>query len=358
PKRIGNIYNEIISIENLIAADQLARTGKRYTSAMRKWDERWSENINRLHWLLKEQAYQHGDYQHFTTCTEGKERYISVSTWQDRIVHKAFCLVCEPLLNAKLSHDTFANIKGRGQHLAAKRLKKIIQANTQLYCLKMDIRKFYPSVKKDVMIRVLNRYVKDKKALWLAQEIVSSSDGLPIGNLTSQLFGNLVLDKLDRRIRTLGAKYLFRYCDDIVVLDEDKAFLHYLKRETDDYATGHGLEVKRNWQVFPVDDRGIDFLTGRIFSTHTRLRKRIKIKCIRQLRRFERHAGDPEYEERWWASVSGHLMHANTKHLIKKWKHEYPNYFERLRNRKAARASAAAQRREEALATKLQHPAG
>lgn len=355
PKRLGNIYEQIISLDNLIAADELARKNKRYSSDMRRWDEQWDENITRLHYLLAEQAYAHGEYRHFTTRTEGKERYISVSKWQDRVVHKAFCIVVEPLLNAKLSKVTYANIKGKGQHVCARQVRGAISRMNNPYCLKMDIRKYYPSVCNEVMMKTIRKYIKDKRALWLADEIIKSTDCLPIGNITSQLFGNLVLDDLDKKLYSLAKDNVFRYCDDIVVISEDKAKLHHIRREVDDYLSDRSLTMKPNWQVFPVNDRGIDFCIGRIFKTHVRLRKRLKIAYTRRLREWEDFPGDPAYEERWWASISGVLAHTNSKHLIKKWKYEYPEFFERLRERKATRAVAIAQRKRVDLATKLQY---
>jgi len=122
--------------------------------------------------------------------------------------------------------------------------------------------------------------------LWLLDEIIDSTEGVPIGNYLSQYFGNIYLSGLDHYCKT-KVKYYFRYCDDIVILHKDKAFLHTFFNEIKSYLNSIELEVKSNWQVFPVDKRGIDFLGYRFFDGYILLRKSIKQNLKKSVKRIK-----------------------------------------------------------------------
>ena len=152
--------------------------------------------------------------------------------------------------------DTYSSIKGRGIHKGLARVKKALRRNKNLkYCLKLDIRKFYPSIDKDILKKLLEKKIKDRKLLDLLFEIIDSyNDGVPIGNYTSQYFGNFYLSGLDHFIKEhRHVKGYFRYCDDIVLLGETKKELweifndirHYVEIELN-------LHIKPNYQVFPI----------------------------------------------------------------------------------------------------------
>ena len=127
---------------------------------------------------------------------------------------------------------------------------------------------------------------KDKKLLRLLHHVVySTPKGLPIGNYISQFAANLNLTWFDRWIKqVLKIKYYYRYCDDIVILHPDKDYLRYCLQEIEKYlADNLKLKVKRNWQIFPVEARGIDFIGYVFYHGHTLLRKDIKKKFIYKL---------------------------------------------------------------------------
>ncbi len=130
------------------------------------------------------------------------------------------------------------------------------------YCLKLDVRKFYPSIDHDTLKMVVRKKIKDPDMLWLIDGIIDSADGVPIGNYISRHFANLYLSELDRRLKEfVGVRYYDRYADGMVMLSGSKPFLHDVLVYINDYQNNDRLlDMKRNYQVFPVDSRGIDFV--------------------------------------------------------------------------------------------------
>lgn len=315
-KRINNLFEEIISIDNLKLADLKARKGKLKSNGVIKHDINRDDNIIKLHESLKNKSFTTSKYNVFKIY-ERKERTIySLNYYPDRIVHHAIINVIEPILIKTFTSNTFSCIKGRGIHGAANAVKHALKDidNTK-YCLKLDIKKFYPSIDHNVLKNILRRKIKDKDLLWLLDDIVDSAEGLPIGNYTSQYFSNLYLTYLDHWIKeNQRVKYYFRYADDIVILSPDKKILHKLLNEIKNYlSTNLKLTVKNNYQIFPVKSRGIDFLGYVFYHTHTLLRKSIKKKFSKTMKlKPNKHS---------LASYSGWIKHCSGKHLLKKITH-------------------------------------
>ncbi len=311
-KRHGNLYQDIISIENLMLADQLAQKGKLRQPAVIAHNANRVANIAALHKTLKANEFKTSEYAIFKIY-EPKERIVyRLPYYPDRIVHHAIMNILEPIFVASFTADTYSCIKGRGLHSAAKKLKAILKDKVASpYCLKLDIKKFYPSVDHDTLKCMLRRKFKDTDLLNLLDEIIDSADGLPIGNYLSQYFANFYLSGLDHWIKEVKqVKYYFRYADDIVILGNDKAALNILLSDIKAYLFGLKLEVKGNWQIFPVADRGIDFLGCRFYHTHTLLRKSIKKNFARKVKKGA--------NKQTIASYLGWAKHADTTHLIKR----------------------------------------
>lgn len=348
-------------MDSILAAEMTYRRGKEYSREMRRFDERYVENICIIHEVLRDRAYIPSSYRVFKTKVDnGKVREIYVAPYPDRIIHQLLNDALSPILSSSFTADTYATIKGRGPHMAMRRVREAIDATDNPYCLKMDVRKFYPSVDGEILKRLIGRKVKCKDTLWLANAVIDSAKGLPIGNLTSQLLGNFYLTELDHLMRERwGVKRYFRYCDDLVVIDSDKAFLQEIGQKTVDYLKKErGLHIKPNKQVYPVDARGVDFLGVRFFTTHTLLRDTTKRRITRKLRYMNNHPYTPAYEEAYWSAVNGITKHCDTAHLLKTWKDEFRHYFSRLQLRKATRLTQSKTRRvRRPLAIKLQSPA-
>lgn len=286
-KRHGNLYQEIISIENLMLADAIAQKGKLRQPAVITHNVHRDTNIAKLHKILKENEYKTSEYAIFKVY-EPKERTVyRLPYYPDRIVHHAIMNILEPIFVKSFTADTYSCIKGRGLHSAGKRLKAILKDQQAVpYCLKLDIHKFYPSVDHNTLKLMLRRKFKDADLLNMLDEIIDSADGLPIGNYLSQYFANYYLSGLDHWIKEVKqVKYYFRYADDIVVLGDDKVALNTLLMEIKSYLWALKLEVKDNWQIFPVADRGIDFLGYKFYHTHTLLRKSIKKNFARKVKK-------------------------------------------------------------------------
>lgn len=316
-KRIGNLYERICSIENLMLADSIARKGKLTQPGVISHDKNREENIRVLHEALINKTYCTSEYTTFTIF-ETKERLIfRLPYYPDRIVHHAVMNILEPIFVSTFTADTYSCIKKRGIHAAAAAVKVALNdtAGTQ-FCLKLDIKKFYPNVDHEIMKQLLRRKIKDKDLLWLLDGIIDSADGLPIGNYLSQYFANFFLTYFDHWLKEqLQVKYYFRYADDMVILSDNKPELHQVLDEIRRYLQGNlKLTVKETYQVFPVKDRGIDFVGYVFFHTHVLMRKRIKKSFARMLKRNKNPQSIASY--RGWA------VHCNSKNLLKKLLHD------------------------------------
>jgi hypothetical protein len=312
-KRIGNLYSKIISLDNLREADQKAQKSKSKQYGVRIHNKNKETNLVSLNKTLKEKTYQTSAYDVFKVY-EPKEREVyRLPYFPDRITHHAIMNVLEPLFVATFTADTYSCIKGRGIHSLLNNLKTALKDTLGTkYCLKLDIKKFYPNIDHEILKSLLRKKFKDNDLLWLLDEIIDSAPGLPIGNYLSQYFANFYLSYFDHWIKEeLGEKYYFRYADDIVVLSGNKAHLHKILSKINYYLNSKlNLQVKGNYQIFPIASRGIDFVGYVFYHTHILLRKRIKQNFARKLKKNPNHVSKPSY--------LGWLKHCDARHLTKK----------------------------------------
>ena len=312
-KRTNKLYKEIISIENLTKAAKIASLGKSRQPGVIHHYNNPQFNIEHLHQMLLKKTYKTSDYDIFKIF-EPKERTVyRLPFFPDRICHHAIMNILEPIFVRSFTKDTYSCIKRRGIHLASKNVRKSLKNKpATTYCLKIDIRKFYPTVDHDILKALLRKKIKDDELLWLLDEIIDSADGLPIGNYLSQYFANFYLTYFDHWVKEeKKMKHYFRYADDIVVLSASKPILHSLLYDMRLYLQDNlKLEIKSNYQVFPVEARSIDFVGYRFYHTHTLLRKSIKQAFARMLK--------TRRNKKSIASYNGWAVHADTKHLLKK----------------------------------------
>ncbi len=263
--------------------------------------------------MLIDKTYTTSEYHIFEIEDNGKHREIAeLPYYPDRIIQWAIMQVLEEPLMKHFIPTTYAAMSGkkkwnkkfkkriseRGPHAALAKLQEYAEDkdNTR-YCLKMDVKKFFPNIDKAILKSLLRRKFKDKDLLWLLDDIVDSYDkgnskGIPIGSFTSQYFGNFYLSYLDHWAKEQKrVKYYLRYMDDIVILSGDKEYLHRLRDEIAEYlASNLKLTIKENWQVFPSAVRGIDFVGYRYFGEF-----RIKPRADRDRRRADRHGRRREF---------------------------------------------------------------
>lgn len=316
-KRLGTLYQKVCSLANLQLADQIARKGKGWQYGVKVHDRNRVQNIVALREILLSKIYRTSPYTTFTVFDRKEREVFRLPYFPDRITHHAIMNVLEPIFVSVFTADTYSCIKGRGIHAAARAVRAALcdHAGTQ-FCLKLDVRKFYPSIDHDIMKQLILRKIKDPDLLWLLDDIIDSAPGLPIGNYLSQYLANFYLTYFDHWIKEdLRVKYYFRYADDLVILGPDKNDLHQLRIRITQYLNEKlKLQVKENYQVFPVASRGIDFVGYVFYHTHTRLRKGIKKNFARMISRNN----NPQSI----ASYMGWALHCNSNHLIKTLLHE------------------------------------
>lgn len=306
-KRQGFLFEKIVSQTNLYKAFIKARKGKRHYQEVKEFEKNLEWNIWNLKYKLENKTYRVSEYSIFTIF-EPKERIISKLPFIDRVVHHALMNILEPILTKSLITSTYSCIVNRGIHKCMFAVRDSIKPLD--YCLKFDIKKFYPSIDNEKLKQLLRRKLKDQDIIWLIDLIIDSCKGLPLGNYTSQHFGNFYLNKFDHWIKQdLGIKRYFRYCDDIVIIHSDKRYLYILKHRIIQYLREVlNLEVS-NYQVFPINKRPIDFVGYCIDYSKVKIRKSIK-------QNFKRMMKNPKINS--INSYMGWLNHGNCKNLISK----------------------------------------
>lgn len=285
-KRYGNLYHCIVAEENLKLAFVRARRGKSWQNAVKQVERHLDKNLAVLQESLAHKAFTTSPYR-LKIIHEPKERVIyRLPFYPDRIVQHALMNVIEPVWDAMFISDSYACRQGKGLHAGSRRTMEFVRKYK--YCLKGDISKFYPSIDHDVLFGLVQRKIKCPDTLWLMQDIIYSLPGgknVPIGNYTSQWFGNLYLNELDRLVKhNLKAKGYVRYCDDFCLFHDDKGFLREALNEIRNFLV-EKLHLRLSKEdVFPVS-RGVDFLGYRHFPKYLLLRKstskRVKARLAR-----------------------------------------------------------------------------
>lgn len=266
---------------------------------------------NMLMWKI----YKTSDYDIFIKKDGQKERVIyKLPYFPDRICHWAIIQQIEPIFLRKLNGCTHSAIPRRGIHSAFEQLDRYMRKDREgtKYCLKLDVRKYYPSINHNKLKQMYRNIFKDKDLIWLLDEIIDSTDGdggVPIGNYLSQYSGNLFLSKFDRWIKEeKRVNYYIRYMDYIVILHNNKTYLHELRKEIYKYMKNIlDLQLKDNWRVFPSKIRGIDFVGYRHFGDYVLLRKSTSKRMIKKMRNIMKkldNNGRLTYSE--WCSINSY----------------------------------------------------
>ncbi|MFH0995809.1 MAG: RNA-directed DNA polymerase [Pseudomonadota bacterium] len=309
-------------MDNIRLAHQNAMRGKSKYSEVKMVNANPEKYFSKIHEMLKKKTFKNSPYKIFTRTERGKEREIfKLPYFPDRIIHHCIMQVLEPIWMKVFIQDTYASMKGRGIHGGVKRMKQFLKDvdNTQ-YCLKLDVKKFYPSIDHNILKKIVRMKIKCEDMLWLLDVIIDSAAGVPIGNYMSQYFANLYLAYYDHWIKEkMKVKYYARYCDDIVILHGSKEFLHLLAGEIKWYMkTNLNLEIKNNWQVFPTRTRGIDFLGYRFFGDYILIRKTIATSFKRKtLKLCKKTESLMKNDICMLMSYLGWLIHGNGHNLLK-----------------------------------------
>ncbi|NDV46130.1 reverse transcriptase [Paludibacter sp. 221] len=318
-KRINNLFEKVCEFDNLYLAYQKARQGKSNRYGVKLFEKNLDENLNQIQHELLSGTYKTSEYDIFI-IHDPKERTIYRLPFRDRVVHHAIMNVMESIWNTIFISNTYSCIKGRGIHGALKHIRRDMKnVEETRYCLKLDIKKFYPSIDHEVMKIIIRKKIKDSRLLNLLDGIIDSAPGVPIGNYLSQFLANLYLSYFDHWMKEQKqVKYYYRYADDIVILALDKPYLHILFKEIEQYLNNNlKLQVKHNYQVFPVNKRGIDFVGYVFYHQYILMRKSIKKRfCKRVAKLNKKNLTAKEYKIKI-CSWLGWAKHCNSKHLIK-----------------------------------------
>lgn len=242
-----------------------------------------------LHHELNNKTYRHGSYTPFYV-TDPKLRHIHKAKVRDRLVHHAVFRVLYPVFDKNFIFDSYSCRINKGTHRAVNRLetfaRKLSQNNTRtIFVLKCDIRKFFDSVDQGMLLELIKRKV-DGDTVWLVDKIVKSfPKGLPLGNVTSQLFANIYLNELDQFVKhELKEKYYIRYCDDFVVLGENPEYLLGIADIIDNFLKERlKLLLHPNKIIIRQYRQGIDFLGYVVLPRHRVLRTRTKKRMFRRI---------------------------------------------------------------------------
>lgn len=323
-----NIYAKVWDFENLLIASRKAQRGKRREPDVYAFNAQLEKNLLRLQERLKDRTWTPGVYRDFYVY-EPKKRLVSAAPYEDRVVHHALCRVLEEIWEPMFLYDSYACRVGKGTHAAADRYTEF--SRKAKYVLKCDISRYFEHVDHGILLGDIGRYVKDDGILWLVKAILSSNNtrpaatpgcGIPIGNLTSQFFANVYLNRFDHWVKEeLRHRFYIRYVDDFVILADEKAALHEAFAAVEQKLAEIGLAVHpRKRAVFPVTE-GCDFMGYRIWPEHRRLRPKTGYHSRRKLVRLARRYNAGELTlDRVRASIAawiGHVKHANTWGLRK-----------------------------------------
>ena len=249
------------------------------------------DNLFQLHWELREKTYQHFHYTAFSVC-DPKLRRIHKACVRDRVLHHAVFRILYPIFDKSFIFDSYSCRLDKGTHRAVARLKnfcrKLSRNNARnIFALKCDVRKFFDSIDRKILLGIIRKKIQDENAIWLIEKIIQSFEpGLPLGNVTSQLFANIYLNELDQFAKHgLKEKYYLRYCDDFLILNEDKEYLEKLV-----FPIGNFLKEKLGLDLHPDKiiirrfRQGVDFLGYVVLPHHIILRTNTKRRILRKIR--------------------------------------------------------------------------
>ncbi|OGM94252.1 hypothetical protein A2524_01095 [Candidatus Wolfebacteria bacterium RIFOXYD12_FULL_48_21] len=319
--KLSHIFEEIISVDNLLFAWKEFEKGKKNKIDVLKFSERLMDNILSLHYDLASRTYAHGGYKAFK-ISDPKPRDIHKASVLDRLLHHAIYRVAYPYFDRKFICDSYSCRNGKGTHKAMSRFKQyhneVSKNNTRTcWVLKCDIRKFFANIDHQILRDILEKHIEDEDLMWLLGEVVGSFNtegktgkGLPLGNLTSQLLVNIYMNEFDQYMKhVLKVKWYIRYADDFCMLSGNKKELEQLLSQTGDILKGKlELELHPDKVSIKTFSSGVDFLGWVHFPAYSVLRTSTKRRMMERIRK--------RLNDETVGSYLGMLKHGNG-HLIR-----------------------------------------
>lgn len=338
-----NLFDKIVEPETLFLAWKEFRTGKSSKPDVLLFESELENNIFKLSRELKSKKYRHAGYEGFY-ISDPKLRHIHKATVRDRVLHHAIFRVLNPIFEPMFISNSFSCRIGKGTHKGVEVLRNMLKSESRnntktCYILKCDVRKFFDSVDHGVLLSILRRRIKDTDTMSLLNNIVESypgagsglfsRKGIPIGNLTSQLFANVYMNEFDQFAKhKLKVRYYARYTDDFVIVSRDREYLVDILTPINTFLQDNlFLQLHPDKVEIIKYTEGVDFLGYVVFPTHILIRKRTKKRIIRKFEgKIEEYKEGNISKEKISATLSsylGVLSHANAFKLSTKLK----NYF-------------------------------
>lgn len=323
-------YAEVISLENILAAWRKFVKGKKGNEDVTSFAMHLMDNLLSLHRDLRSMRYEHGMYCAFVV-NDPKRRDIHKSSVQDRIVHHVLYRALYQYFDARFIQHSYSCRVEKGTHRALDCFRdfgrRVSRNNTRTcWVLKCDIKKFFASINHEVLKSILRRHINDADILTLCSKVIDSFEvesgsgtGLPLGNLTSQLFVNVYMNEFDQFVKhTLKAKYYIRYADDFVILSHDKEWLASLLPRFQSFLGQQlHLELHPNKISISTLASGVDFLGWVHFPHHRVMRTTTKRRALRRIKEVKGDAATVQ-------SYLGLMTHGNMYKVRGQIKNHYP----------------------------------
>ena len=311
---IENAWPTICSFEWLLEAHRNARKGKRYRPEIMGFTSKLEDNLLTIQLCMKDESYELGPYRKLWVYIP-KKRLVMALDYPDRIVQWCLYMYLYPIYDRLFIEDSYACRKFKGSHRAADRLQYWMRQvdrkpGPRWYYLKLDISKYFYRVHHEKLLEILSRRVKDKEMMDFIRRVVNSRAepfglpagrtpentppeewlydvGMPIGNLTSQLFANIYLNELDQYCKhTLKIHYYVRYQDDVIVLGNDLKLLHEWKDKIEALLNHElYLDLNNKTSIRPIR-QGVEFVGWRIWPTHRKIWKSTARRIKREVRKI------------------------------------------------------------------------
>lgn len=315
------MFDAICDLDNLKEAHKAASRGKSHYSLVKHVNENLDECLLNIQKMLKDGTFTTSEYEVEECIKGGKHRVIhKLPYYPNRIIQHALIRQCSDVWDKSFIRDTFQSIPVRGGLDCFRRVNRFVKLNKMKYCLKIDIVKFYPSVKNKYLLEEHVFRVKCHKTFSLIKGIVESCPELPIGNHLSQYAGNLILNRLDWYCKQdLKIRGYFRYCDDIVIFSDCKDELLMWRDLIGEKLSEIELVIKGNSSVVDLSlGESLDFVGFRIYLDKVKVRKRI-VDNFKKACESKSKRSIPSYYGWFKHSNCKNLFYKNTRGL--KWKH-------------------------------------
>ena len=331
PKTLRNQFDKFLSYESLMEAHKMCQKGKKNRLNVIRFNMKKEDYIWWLYNELKNRTYQHGKYVVFYV-SEPKKRKIEAARYIDRIVHRWLVdNFLDPVFLPQFIENTYACIPGRGMHKAAKDVQKAMRECNkkygEYYILKMDVSKYFQSIDKDILLGIIKRKIKDKDILWLINQTIyfgRQGEGIPIGNLSSQLFANLYYNEADQFIKhKLKVRYYFRYMDDSIILMEKKDDLKRVRLEIENFIKDNlKLQFNKKTNIFK-SKQGVNFCGYKINEYRLKLRDKGKRKLKNKVKSLKLKIKNGELSsleaKKYLCGHFGYMSIADVYNLINKY---------------------------------------